>query len=210
MKEQYLMLLLTLISISACQAVYAQPTRAKSQKISTVAAWEKEPDSFMGIKFGKSLRDQLPKCADDHFVNYGSNQPLCWYERSPIVGDYSLELDHKPDLGGIGYSTSLLMVNDSFEGMILTFNQAYFYKMWHLFKDRYGIPTYIEETSLQTRGGMAFKGKVLLWAGSNVTIIFHEYGNKIDEGYVYIATKAYEKNLDEENEKQSQLNKDKL
>lgn len=202
------MLLLTLISISACQAVYAQPTRAKSQKISTVAAWEKEPDSFMGIKFGKALREQIQKCPDSA-LPYISNAPMCLNDT--YFDSYGeLFLSNTPDLGGIGYSTVLLMVNDLFEGMILTFNQAYFYKMWHLFKDRYGIPTYIEETSLQTRGGMAFKGKVLLWAGSNVTIIFHEYGNKIDEGYVYIATKAYEKNLDEENEKQSQLNKDKL
>lgn len=178
--------------------------------------WLSEPDSFMGLKFGEPLSNHMPECPkhkeningniyDVYDIDLSFDTKTCWKNL-----DMEFKTIENPPRLGVAYQAAARVVNDSFEGMIMTFEHFDYLKVLDLFSERYGKPNSEQKTPVQTRAGMKLLGNKYSWIGKNVTIELSEYGRSVDKGELFIFTNSLENSYLEENKKNSALHKDKL
>jgi hypothetical protein len=176
--------------------------------------WDKEPDAFMGIKFGKSLTAQVKRCPKNYFV-IKSDDParIICLSTTGMPGIFHNSI-YLPNLGfpTALATTAVYLVGGNFEGMRFKYAHVYSDKMYELFQSRYGKPTRIRTATYQNLGGASFRGNIYTWEGKNVTIRVDEYvdGGSIEEGVVEVHTESYLKSVNDEEKKKAISGKDKL
>lgn len=211
-------LLLALVAATAC-TVSAQtavnksaaPLAARAQQASpnpapatpTEAIWEKEPDSFVGVKFNEpfnvtpcptKILIQHPKTEMLDRVAMKSLQGVCldttdrrYKHRQPEHDIFKLE--NLPSLG-IWYKLNVHTKNGVVSEITMDLEQSDFGVLLTAFKDRYGTPSSIESTQVKTNAGAEFKAARVIWKGKKLSIQMYERMGKIDESYVVISDNA--------------------
>jgi hypothetical protein len=104
-----------------CSGVFAQ-------------SWEKEPDSFMGIKFGESLTAQLPECpidkkfSSENVVVYDIYvKTRCFMKQGPWA-----QLLNPPDIGIPVVDFSIKLLNGVVEGVDFIYPHAFYSAIYEL------------------------------------------------------------------------------
>ncbi|MBU9491751.1 hypothetical protein [Burkholderia multivorans] len=155
--------------------------------------WAHEPTSFLGLSFDQSVTEQLPECPEVAFLTKVS----C----AKSLGDTLYKMYAPPQ---IGVYLSDVLVDDagSKVGMVLlTIRHTDFRDMLTLLTEKYGRPTSERVVALSTLGGAYLKGRQYTWTGTRVTLMFDEYGQKVDESSVSVTTTDYQKAVAESRKK---------
>ena len=188
-------LLLLCLSVALCvstSAIADNPQIAKTnQRIGKQSpkARFREPDGFLGLKFGVPLTRQLQAC--DHRV-YGeqSTPPVFCYAKLSTGALGYAELENPPQIG-LAYSAVVLLLDSSVEDICLSFRSEDFPQMLKLLSVRFGKPKVTESTISEGKAGDMYEGKVHKWFGPSVSITLSEYGDKPDESKLVLATNRY-------------------
>lgn len=212
---------LVLVSVLVVDNALAQqrPTRKQAGKSPTPQAaqpqrWAKEPDSFMGMKFGEVL-PECPMVKPDpvFYIEYDyskmrAENRLC-YTRANTASPLK-EVQNLPDIGMPITLNWPYLVNGLFEGFYFQFYNRNYDRLEGMFIARYGEPTSKEPVTLKNQVGLSFESVELIWQGTNVTITLSKYGSEFDKGKVMVVTRAYAKNLEDQREAERNTLKDKL
>jgi hypothetical protein len=192
----------------------ATPNRPTVSKNKSIVTWEKEPDAFMGIKFGESFAAQVPECPKDavgyHPKAIFSSHRRCFKSIAMYGNKRAFFVENSPDIGFNTINLSPKVVDGNFEGLSFNFFHGDYLKAFELFRARYGEPTSVNTLSYQTIGGASLTGNVNRWQGKNITITVMEYGLRLDEGYVNVSTKKLDESDEADANKNTERNKDKL
>lgn len=168
----------------------ARPAASKAQR------WDKEPDSFMGMRFGDPLAE-CPRATTTvpASVRIEYDYPKIRESERPcyILTD-SLsppgEVHNLPDIGMPVRETWPHLIDGRFEGFHFKFWNRDYDRLKALFITRYGPPTSISTVTLKNRTGLSFDSPELTWQGRNVSIRLTEYGDQLDQGRVEVGTEA--------------------
>lgn len=151
----------------------------KKAKAISSATWEKEPDSFLGIKFGEQLPGSVRMCkgvADE-------GDTVCLSPTS--LSDY-FEVESLPSLG-FGYSVSMKSQNGVPQWIAIKSARYNFSRLESAFLDRYGPPTTSEVITVRTLGGADLQSRRRSWAGTRIRIDMDERSGTVDESGVMIS-----------------------
>lgn len=212
---------LILASSIIANGVLAQQRPAKKQsgkapvsKVAQPLRWKKEPDSFMGMKFGEVLPECPMAKPDPAFrIEYDyskmhSEGHLC-YTRPDTMSPLK-EVQNLPDIGMPITLNWPHLVNGLFEGFYFQFYNRDYDRLEALFIARYGEPTSTERVTLKNQVGLSFNSTELKWAGSNVTITLAKHASEFDKGRVEVFTRALSKSIQEKRDAERDKLKGKL
>lgn len=164
------------------QNAFAQKkVRSSNTEVKAVkpVAWNKEPDSFLGIKFGETLPGATRYCEQP--VDHGSTVCLA----PTVLGNY-FKLEGLPSLG-FGYDAAMRSQDGKPMWFEMTSQRLNFPKLEAAFIDRYGPPTSSEVVTVKTLGGAELHSKRNSWIGNRVRIDMNERHSKVDESGVVIS-----------------------
>jgi hypothetical protein len=161
--------------------------KAKSEpKPQEPAVWAKEPNSFLGIKFGEPI-PTLQECPRD---GYGPDferikqLPSICLAGTPAVKEY-FNIYNLPPLG-FSYSVSMKLEQGVPVWFSLTTQGENFDQLVTAFLERYGPPSEQVAGSVKTRAGAEFSSRSYLWKGKRIEILLDERSERIDISGVMI------------------------
>ncbi|KWZ53273.1 hypothetical protein WK57_30260 [Burkholderia ubonensis] len=161
----------------------ASPPRAQK--------WDREPDGFLGIKFGAPLSvQQCPKqtIANQTFVDFGRLKTI---DGLCIDGDSSYgQLWNTPELG-LEYRVWVTGNDGAPTSFLLKSAPKDFDALSAAFISRYGPPTNRATSAAQTIGGASFRNVTLQWRGERVRITMQKYGDRVDQSETSVADADY-------------------
>lgn len=197
MKGIYVVCALALgLGVCAGASAAKKPTAAP-----VVQKWSKEPDSFLGIKFGAPSSVQacptkmiggtviagkvFPGITSIDFDAVKSLNGVC------VDGTTSLGLlRNTPDLG-FSYSVMMGTNDGATTDFTLTSDPSDFNTLAATFITRYGEPTNRAKSAVQTIGGATFENEVLQWQGEHVAIVMRKYADRVDRSETSILNEDY-------------------
>lgn len=141
-------------------------------------AW-KEPDSFMGIKFGEDLRSSLPRCP----AVITETRELCW--RHAGSGD-----DYEIWNTGLGQVTARLL-SSKLEYLTIEFTSIHGAELLAILSERYGPPLTLKTEPWKSKAGASFDNTIAEWIGKNISIRFEERFATRDEGIIIYSSAAW-------------------
>ena len=171
-------------------------------------SWDKEPDSIFGLKFGKRIEDQIPKCRDSDLLQEEGAR-MCWrpyldtyveVENVPFVRSFSLLQVDGPKTRQIKKCDDLepdcLVApptrTRTFEGFYTGFQSSRVNEYLSVLEKRYCKSTNIEKETLQTLGGAVLTSMRYSWLGKNVNITLTERSRSdVTKGWFTVTTKRY-------------------
>lgn len=166
-------------------------------KASDSVAWNKEPDSFLGIKFGEALTGSARMCRG--VVDSGDSVCLS----STGLGDY-FDIQNLPTLG-FGYAVSMKSQSGMPQWFSITTPRYNFRQLEAAFLDRYGPPTASEVITVRTMGGADLQSQRHSWVGKRIRIDVNERSGTADESGVMISDIVVSKeDMQKNNEKSKQ------
>lgn len=142
-----------------------------------------EPRSFMGLRFGEDIRQQVPEC------------PRSWWEvkvpcRKDIVD--SLHEIHNLYVGDRSLGEVLAsQVSDKLEKVSITFSSDRYPEMLAMFSERYGKPKSTAVEQWRSKAGATFTNNTASWKWRSLEISIDERGLKVDEGMAIYTTAAW-------------------
>lgn len=157
--------------------------------------WEKEPDSFLGVKFIEPM--SLPACPTKRdFQNSrvvtldheGSRRmaSVCYDPTDPFTETnavnrtpYRYTLENLPIIG-IPYTVHVFPTNDVVTKITIDLKASGFDTLLQVFKERYGPPTLEVPGKVSNALGAEFSNTTVLWQGKTISISMTERTNKID------------------------------
>ena len=203
-------LVVSIAALTACtlsaqtpskKATTPQTTTTKQQAGTVERVWEKEPEGFLGIKFNEPLMVQ--KCPfktagqDTYYLDYEALKSLegvcldttdtLYRYQKPENGTYKLQ--NLPSLG-IYYRASVIAKNNVVSKITIDLKQPNFSVLLGAFKDRYGMPSSLETSTVKTNAGAEFNAAYVTWKGKKLSIQMYERMGRIDESYVVISDNA--------------------
>lgn len=169
--------------------------------VSHAQKWSKEPDGFLGIKFGAPMSVQAcpTKVIGESVIagrtvggvttiDFDSVKKLdgvCVNETSS--GNF---LMNTPDLG-FSYGVQIGRNAGSPTDFTMTSPPNDFDALSAAFIARYGQPTSRTKSIAKTIGGATFDNEELQWRGEHVTIIMRKYGDRVDQSETDIMDEDY-------------------
>jgi hypothetical protein len=180
-----------------------QPLPMPAPATPAEAAWEKEPDAFVGIKFNEAL-NAVP-CPTKTYGQYVKTEILDYEAMKSIEGvclditdplykyqqsaNSKFKLANLPSLG-IGYKLNVHTKNGVVNKITIELKQSNFGVLLTAFKDRYGVPSSVGTTQVKTNAGAEFNAADVIWKGKKLSIQMYERLGKVDESYVVISDNA--------------------
>lgn len=167
-------------------------------------SWDKEPESFLGIRLGERLTvpacpirniGQLTRIDTLDFEAIRKLEGVCFDPRDTSVkypgpaGPSFYKLINVPSLG-IPYSVSVRMKADVVEKVTIDLKQTNFSVLVDVFNQRYGAPTSVDTSMVKSNSGVEFSVRDVLWQGKKISIRMYERLNRIDESYVVVSDNA--------------------
>jgi len=167
-----------------------------------VNTWEKEPDSFLGIKFNEPL--DVATCPIKYigyteYIDYDAMWSLPRVCIDPLDSSYrhgkpangTLKIMNVPKIG-IGYDVNVKLKNSVVVGFTIKLKQHGYLLLLSAFQERYGEPTSVENSTVKNNAGGEFSSLNVTWKGKKITISTHERYVMVDESYVTISDNAAE------------------
>lgn len=209
----FIAMLLFGVAIAVADGAFAQQIPPKKQQAKSRVSppvepqrWEKEPDSFMGIKFGATLPECVKKGPDYDYTAIYDEKLRCFTMMSNTISE-PWTVHGLPDIGVIVRETHPHLINGTaFEGLYFQFWNRDYSSLEGLFIARYGEPTHRETVTLKNKVGLSFENSELSWRGKNVTIMLSKYASQFDQGKVDVVTQTFLKIRQE----QQKVERDKL
>ncbi|WP_186120600.1 hypothetical protein [Burkholderia gladioli] len=179
--------------IACCSLSYSHAAPAPKTAKGESVAWTKEPDGFLGIKFGQPFPDEssMPSCprygGSPDFETIQSLKVMCFdgYGR-----DRYGDLWNTPVLG-FRYTTHVMIADHKPVSFILDSKPDEFSRVVDVLSNRYGPPTSRSHGSVQNGAGALFDNETLEWVGKKVTITAKMRSDTVDKSQVFISDKAY-------------------
>ncbi|MCA8048051.1 hypothetical protein [Burkholderia arboris] len=177
-----------------CAASFAAgPAIAKKPQKAHERAWSKEPDGFLGIKFGELFPDSsiLPDCPKDgahtDFPAVFKMSSMCFegYGRSSYGTIWNT-----PKLG-FGYEVNVMITDGRPVSFVLVTPPENFSQLADVLIQRYGPPSQSKTGTVQNGAGATFNNQALQWIGKNVTINAEMRSGTVDQSKVFISDRAY-------------------
>jgi hypothetical protein len=191
-----------------------QSAKPPASQLAQPQRWEKEPDSFMGMKFGEVL-PECPMVKPDpvFYIEYDyskmrAENRLCFTRAN--TASPMMEVQNLPDIGMPITVNWPYLVNGLFEGFYFQFYNRNYDRLEALFIARYGEPTSREPVTLKNQVGLSFESTELNWRGTYVTITLAKYGSEFDKGKVDVFTRALSKSRQEKHDAERDKLKGKL
>ena len=190
-----LALVLSLVGADAIGQRSPEKKKAQAPAASSHAArWEKEPDSFMGMKFGKPLPECTKVTLYDGRTQYdyptiSREGHLCFTRPSGF--ETMPRAVNLPDIGTTITASWLYLVDERFEGMHLEFESSDYGRMESLFIARYGNPTDRVPVTLKNKMGLSMESVELFWRGRSITVRLARYLGELGTGGVDVYSEAY-------------------
>jgi len=126
--------------------------------------WDREPSSFLGIKFNVPLKQQLPECGDD-------SKRMCWGAAGDPddMGGAFTSIWNPPDLGFLCY-ISVFTVDSKVEAFTVKVPYDNYPKVHQVLVARYGQPTHEYKAGFETNSGQDYDNYISNWKGEAVVI----------------------------------------
>ncbi|KWS33162.1 hypothetical protein [Pseudomonas syringae] len=164
-------------------------------------AWDREPDSFMGLRFDKKIDAALPQCPPRTVVS----KTMCY--EPPYTNLYTVK--GGPEIG-IGYGLSAFAGGLGVETFYLTTNSDNFSALVELFTNKYGPPTRRTSEPVKTKSGSSFSNETLFWSGKKVSIVIQKYAGDINTTAATVSDLAAAEKRSAERDAKSSTNAGKL
>ena len=94
-------------------------------------------------------------------------------------------------VGGALADFHMWFLDEKFVHSEFTFDSGHFSTMEAAFKERYGEPTVDQTKEVQSRAGVSFANRELIWTGKDVHISLSKYHNKVTHGRASVRHSAY-------------------
>ena len=206
--------IVALTAVAACTVSAQTATKkpaARSAAATPVVApepaparvWDKEPEAFLGIKFNEPFNVQ--KCPPKTVGQYVKTEFLDHEAMKSVEGvcvdatdsrnkyqkpeNGIFRLDNLPSLG-IGYAASVHTKGGVVSKITIDLKQSAFGVLLTAFKDRYGLPSVVESSTVKTNAGAEFNAADVSWKGKKISIYMYERMGKVDESCVVISDNA--------------------
>ncbi|MDQ3203920.1 MAG: hypothetical protein M3Q94_17430, partial [Pseudomonadota bacterium] len=163
--------------------------------------WNKEPDSFMGLRFDQKVDAAMPVCPRGTVIS----KQLC--HEPPYTNLYTVR--GGPEIG-FGYSLSVFAGGPGVESFYLTTNSDNFSKMAALFTSKYGAPMDSSSEIVKTKAGASFTNETLSWQGRKVSITLQKFAGDINTSAATISDLATTAQKAAEREAKANSNASKL
>ncbi|WP_163830639.1 hypothetical protein [Pseudomonas viridiflava] len=134
-------------------------------------AWDREPDSFMGLRFDKKIDAALPQCPAKTVIS----KTMC--HEPPYTNLYTIK--GGPEIG-IGYGLAAFAGGPGVEAFYLTTSSENFPALVELFTNKYGPATQLTSEPVKTKSGSSFSNETLFWSGKKVSITIRKYAGDIN------------------------------
>jgi hypothetical protein len=165
----------------------------KSPASPAAQPWTREPDGFLGIKFGEPFPDfdAIPDCPKNgnsiDFAVVHTMRKLCFdgYGRTSYG-----TLWNTPDLG-FGYAVNVMIEDGMPVSFIIQTQPSTFDELEKVLIQRYGVPTSTVAGTVKAGSGAEFDNLSLRWIGQKVTIDAEMRSGQVDESKTFINDKAY-------------------
>lgn len=186
-------------------AIAAVSVSAWTQQAMPQGNWEKEPETFLGIRLGD--RFMVPACPTKDYgsrqvpivvVDYGALsqvQGVCFNPSLNVSsipsgdGPGSYRLENIPNLG-VEYSISVRVNAGVSERIVMRLKQSGFEVLLDAFMQRYGQPTQISSGVAKNLGGAELQSRQVEWLGRNLSIRMYERHNTMDESHIEVSSNA--------------------
>ncbi|MBM2769894.1 hypothetical protein [Burkholderia anthina] len=174
-------------------ALAAGPAKAKKPQKGHERTWTKEPDGFLGFKFGEPFPDSgtLPDCPKDgSHTDYSAvfkMSSMCFdgYGRSSYGTIWNT-----PKLG-FGYEVNVMISDGKPVTFVLATKPENFSQLADVLIQRYGPPSQSKTGTVQNGAGATFDNQSLKWIGKKVTINAEMRSGTVDQSKVFISDRAY-------------------
>jgi len=177
------LLLAALLFVAPALAGKKRPVDPQARSLQRLnSPWLKEPDAFLGLRFGVPLTRQLHECTKQNYWYEEEQKQFCYANLSVAELGYA-DLLQPPEIG-FKYKAMVLLLDGDVEDVCMRFNHADFDKMLQWMVVRYGKPS--SETSKSERQAVTYR-----WSGSKVTVELSEGGDTPDESIVIVVTSRY-------------------
>jgi hypothetical protein len=146
-----------------------------------------EPTDFRGLKFGEDIETQIPKCPYNSVLNKTpAHKEMCWTKFREFY-----HIDNFAPVAGVTLNP-LAGQNDSKLGMlILSFPATSYSTITAVFKERYGAPTAVTESTWVSKGGVRLPNIKSAWNGENIHIELTHRGTNRDRSEIIISNKQW-------------------
>ncbi len=145
--------------------------------------WTKEPSSFLGIKFGVAIGEQMEECMAQARSDHPRTEAPC----------YNNDLVYAFQVYGVhGYKTLLVMEAAEKVGNICArFNRDDGSDIEYALIQKFGPPSSRGVSEMKTRMNVSLKKITLYWTGRDITIDYQSLASTIEEGEVCASNRAY-------------------
>jgi hypothetical protein len=149
-----------------------------------------EPDSFMGVKFGRPIGESIPKC-DSETPPYVSGRKLCWQESYGRILVQNVVIDE------LRLRLFVDLVNDAVAAMNMEFATPQYSRLAGILKTRYGAPSQVAAQNWTSRAGVSLPGQVMKWKGKKTSITIQERGglDRLDRGEIALWIDTWESHV---------------
>jgi hypothetical protein len=163
------------------------------------------PDSFLGVKFGRSVVAQFPQClrgtslSPTAYKLDGDQPEQCWTQGGYGSSPESYGIVKGPQLV-VGYSLTAEELSGAVESLTVWIKpQAY--SLWiDILTQRYGKAATVVPLQVQTRAGQVYQSETTRWVWGNLEIEASKYAGSLNDGLISITTAAWrEKNKNNAN-----------
>jgi hypothetical protein len=184
---------LTIAVIAAAVSIapaFAKKAANKAPEATLPAKWEKEPDGFLGIKFGEIMPMTVSDCPRNgayvDFARLKQLDSICFDGDRKNYG----RLWNTPDLG-FPYQMAVMLDSGVPVSFTITTDPKYFASLAKVLVQRYGSPTRQADSTVQSQGGAEFENQTLSWVGPHVTIKADMRSGQVDTSETYISDHVY-------------------
>jgi hypothetical protein len=144
-------------------------------------AWN-EPDSFMGIKFFRDIRESIKQCKGD-WLKWNSKTGPCFTPQRD--GTYEIE-----NLGFFFNANKVraYTVSQKFAMLDVDFPEESYPTAVAVFQERYGKPTKVLTESWISQAGLSVPSQILRWEGKRISIAMRQRNSQIDRSQILYDT----------------------
>lgn len=166
-------------SVLTCVNAFTQELRPRS--------WPQEPNSFLGIQFGKPLLSSVRECPS--VTEYGYTAYREFEANYPCFGKYgnSYIVYNVHTF----YEVYPVEVNGKVESISAIFKSRFADDITQALTEKFGSARLNKTITVQNRMGASFEDHTLKWIGASVEIDFNSIESKVDEGSIAAYTSTY-------------------
>lgn len=142
-----------------------------------------EPTEFRGLKFGESIKTQLPEC--DSVYRPLLERPIC------LDASHGLSVIKNLMIGKtILVDAFATEVDEKLASIYMETSSSNFNMLMDIFRERYGSPTQVQETTWTSKAGRTLPNTIVAWRGDNIHITATQLGATLNKSSIVITTKA--------------------